>query len=195
MVETLWVAKGAWEGILPTTAFGREGEAGVIVKPREGLVITSLVSSAKEQAALVKVIKKQFGLALPEQGKALVKKDVALLWTAPFQYLLLADAVTSEARDALGSVTAVSDQSDGRAVLRLSGAKVRQTLAKGCMLDLEDQAFPVGAVASTSIAHMGVQIWRVDASHYDLLVARSMAGSFWSWLQGSAAEFGGRIEA
>ena len=194
MVESKWPARAAWDDILTAAHFGAEGEAGYVVSRGDGLVIASLVSSAKDIASLQKTVKKQLGLTLPEHGKVTVKKDVALLWSAPYQYLLLAGDLTAEARAALAAVSALSEQSDGRAVLRLSGAKVRQALAKGCMLDLDDSAFPVGAVSSTSIAHMGVQIWRVDATHYELLVARSMAGSFWSWLEGSAAEFGGKVE-
>jgi len=62
-----------------------------------------------------------------------------------------------------------------------------------------DEAFPPGAAAMTSIAHIGVCLWRVDelahASEavFDILVARSFAGSFWSWAEASAAEFGSSV--
>jgi sarcosine oxidase subunit gamma len=72
-------------------------------------------------------------------------------------------------------------------------------LAKGCMVDLHPSAFPPGAAALTSIAHIGVHLWRIDERldggdpAFDLLVARSMAASFWSWAAASAAEFGCRF--
>jgi sarcosine oxidase gamma subunit len=48
----------------------------------------------------------------------------------------------------------------------------------------------------TSIAHIGVHLWRLDAhandrdAVFDILIARSMAASFWSWATASAAEYG-----
>ena len=84
-----------------------------------------------------------------------------------------------------------SDQSDGRALMRLSGSRVRDLLAKGCPIDLHPRAFKGGDVALTTISHIGVHLWQVDdAPTYDLALMRSMAESFWSWLDASAAEFG-----
>ncbi len=56
----------------------------------------------------------------------------------------------------------MSNQSDARAALRLSGPHVRDMLAKGCMIDLHPSVFPPGAAAMTSIAHIGVHLWRLD---------------------------------
>ena len=52
------------------------------------------------------------------------------------------------------------------------------------MIDLHPAAFPPGAAAMTSIAHIGVHLWRVDERRddsdaiFDILIARSMAASF-----------------
>jgi sarcosine oxidase subunit gamma len=68
---------------------------------------------------------------------------------------------------------------------------VRETLAKGCPVDLHPRAFEPGDTALTAIAHMGVQLWQGDAAPtYELFVTRSMAGSFAEWLLAAAAEFG-----
>jgi sarcosine oxidase subunit gamma len=51
--------------------------------------------------------------------------------------------------------------------------------------------FATGSAATSVIALMGVTLWQVDdAPTYDLAVFRSLAGSFWTWLTDSAAEFG-----
>ena len=48
----------------------------------------------------------------------------------------------------------------------------------------------------TSIAHIGVQLWqRDDRPTYEIAVARSFAGSLWSWLEEAAAEFGCEVRA
>jgi len=84
----------------------------------------------------------------------------------------------------------VSDQSDARLVLHLFGPRVRDVLAKGLAVDLHPKVFKPGDVAVTLIAYIGVQIDVLDDTTYQLTAPRSMAGSFWSWLSASAAEFG-----
>lgn len=90
----------------------------------------------------------------------------------------------------LADLAAVADQSDARGVLRVSGPNMRDTLAKGCLIDLHPRAFRPGDVALTSIAYIAVQLWAVDEATFDLAVPRSMAMSFWSWLRAPAASYG-----
>ena len=63
------------------------------------------------------------------------------------------------------------------------------------MIDLHPRAFGPGDAAVTSVAHVGVHLWQIDAAPtYELAVPRSLAAAFWHWLVESAAEFGGTIE-
>jgi sarcosine oxidase subunit gamma len=64
-------------------------------------------------------------------------------------------------------------------------------LAKGLPIDLHPSVFAPGSAATSVIALMGATLWQVDAApSYDIAVFRSLAGSFWTWLTDSAAEFG-----
>jgi len=143
----------------------------------------------------------ELGFSLPSAPAVAGTAALSALWAGPDQWLLRG---TDRARlDAtlvrLMPLAAVSEQSDARAVLRISGPSARDVLAKGCLLDLHPRAFPVRATALSMIAHMGVQLWRdedeADGPTFELLLARSMAGSFWSWLSASAAEFGCAVTA
>jgi sarcosine oxidase subunit gamma len=79
-------------------------------------------------------------------------------------------------------------------VLRLSGARVRDVLAKGLPIDLHPRAFRTGDATTSIISHIGIQLWQVDdAPTYDIVFFRSLAGSFWKWLTDSAAEYGYRV--
>ncbi len=102
-------------------------------------------------------------------------------------------------RDALGGTAAVVDQSSGYAVLRVTGPKVRETLAKGVPLDLHPGVFKPDDTAVTLVAHMGVVIWRrqdgPEGAVFELAVFRSLAESFWHWLAESSAEFGLTVKA
>ena len=88
------------------------------------------------------------------------------------------------------------DQSHGRAVLRLAGARARDVLAKGCRLDLHPRVFVPGMCAQTVIAQIGVLLHQRDEiPTYDLYVLAGYALDFLEWLTSSAAEFGYRINA
>ena len=77
----------------------------------------------------------------------------------------------------------------------MSGPRVRDTLAKGCSLDLHPRAFKPGDAATTPVALIDCQIWQLDETPtYALAVPSSFAESFWDWLTASAAEFGYTVE-
>ncbi|WP_376986994.1 sarcosine oxidase subunit gamma [Bosea sp. R86505] len=190
-----WTARGAWTGIAAAGAFGALQD-GVRVQLREGLGIASLIAGREQEPALERALESRYGLSLPTGPAAVSSASHTLLWSGPGQWLLLAASGAGFAEDCAGlaGLAAVAEQSDGRAVLSLSGTMVRQTLAKGCMVDLHPRAFPVGMTALTSIAYVNIQLWRAEdgpeGAVYEVMVPRSMAGSFWSWFSASAAEFG-----
>jgi sarcosine oxidase subunit gamma len=194
-----WTPRSAWAAILSEGSFGAKGPAGVTATAKESLGIASLIVTEGGDAALAKAMKARFGLALPSTPQAAISAGRALVWAGPGQWLFIAGDRGGFADDlqALSGLAAIADQSDGRAVLTLSGDKIRAALAKGCMIDLHPSAFPIGSAALTSIAHIGVHLWRAedgpDGAVFEFMVARSMVGSFWSWLSASAAEFGCQV--
>jgi sarcosine oxidase subunit gamma len=97
-------------------------------------------------------------------------------------------------QEAVGDAASVADQSSGYAILRMTGPKLRETLAKILPLDLHPHCFAAGDVASTLASHVGATLWRLedadDSPVFEIAVFRSLAGSFWHTLTDSAAEFG-----
>ena len=114
----------------------------------------------------------------------------------PGQWLAVSEALAGDglARDLaqrLKGLASISDQSGGRTVLRVSGPRARDVLAKGLPIDLHPRAFAPGSAATSAIALMGVQLWQIDDTpSYDIALFRSLSASFWRWLASSAAEFG-----
>ncbi|PTM39923.1 sarcosine oxidase subunit gamma family protein [Bosea sp. 124] len=196
-----WTPRGAWAGILQDGHLGVAGTPGVRIAARDGLGIASLIAPGTGAAALTAAVKARFGLDLPTKPAISHSATHAAVWAGPGQWLLLAENRDGfdDALQAVVGLGAVAEQSSGRAVLRLSGPKAREALAKGCMLDLHPAAFPVGMAALTSIGHIGVHLWRAEdgpeGAVFEMMVARSMAGSFWSWLSGAVAEFGCQVVA
>jgi methylglutamate dehydrogenase subunit D len=179
---------------------GRHGAAtavaGLLIEERSDIALASVIAKRDKRFMLVNAVNTAFGVALPDGPRRASKGGVTFAGTGPDQWIASAegpDAVgfAARLRGRIGPFAAVSDQSDARLVLQLSGPRVRDVLAKGVAIDLHPKAFKPGDVASTPIAYIGVQIDMLDAAPiYRLTAPRSMAGSFWSWLSASAAEFG-----
>jgi sarcosine oxidase subunit gamma len=189
-----WQPRGAWEGHVSAGRFGLlGGEPGVHVTLLEGLGLATLIGCDERRAELTAALSSGYGVDLPEMPRRHTVRDFDLIWAGPDQWLVVsADrAIAAQLAGDLDQVAAVSDQSDARAVLRLTGPRARDVLAKGCPLDLHPRAFRPGDAALTAIAHVGVHLWQIDGRPtYDLAVFRSMAASFSSWLLAAAAEFG-----
>ena len=72
----------------------------------------------------------------------------------------------------------LSDQSDSWLMLRLSGEKSREALARICPLDLHAGVFKPGSVARTVMEHIATIIVCEAENRYTLMVLRSYAESF-----------------
>lgn len=201
MAETArsWAPRSAWAGIAQPGQIGAAGPAGVTASLLDGFGLATLIAAPGGAPALSQAAEARLGLALPATPKIVSKASHDAIWSGPDQWLLRATTREgfSDLLEALSAQAAVSDQSDARAAIRLSGSHVRDVLAKGVMLDLHPAAFAVGDTALTSVAYIGVHLWRLadgpDGSVFEIMVARSMVGSFWSWFAASAAEFGCRV--
>lgn len=183
------------EGFAVPGRYGQDaGAAGVVASERRNLGLATVAARKGQEAALDAAVRSAYGTALPSGPVTASGKDVRFLGMAPGQWLAVSDVHPNEAlasllaKDLKGRAS-VADQSSGRVVLRLEGASVRDVLAKGLAIDLDPREFGDGAVATTSLAHIGLQMWR-DGEAYDIALFRSFGGSFWEWLSASAAEFG-----
>ena len=113
---------------------------------------------------------------------------------SPHQWFWVGSCEVSEDRLAgilakLPDGFAMSDQTHGRVRIAVSGAKVRDVLAKGTMIDLAPDVFAIGQSAMTQIGHIGAMITRSDDDCFEIMVLRSFAVSLWDELHHMAAEF------
>lgn len=197
MVEL--ATRSALAGLAAPGHFGRAGASGLTVVERSDMAFASVIAKRGKRFMLVNAVNTAFGVALPDGPRRATKGAVTFAGTAPDQWIASAEGAeapgfAAKLRARVGPFAAVSDQSDARLVLQLSGSRVRDVLAKGVPLDLHPKAFKVGDVANTLIAYIGVQIDMLDDATFQLTAPRSVAGTLWSWLSASAAEFGYDVE-
>lgn len=175
---------------------GRQGgAAGVTISEVTGVTIASLAARRGASAELAAKVQALLGIALPSEPKRAASGNVSVVWSGPDQWLVLfagdARERVGELARALAGLGSVTDQSDSRAVINVSGPRARDALAKGVMVDLYPKVFATGDTAVTPVAHVGAQVTMLDdRPTYQLMVPRSFCLSFWDWLISSSSEYG-----
>lgn len=192
----------ALEAIAVPGLYGRKvGAPGVTLAERIDPGIATVMTRKGRAAALRDAVQAAYALSLPDTSRLAAGPDAGFIGTGPGQWLAVSDRLANGALAAdlaakLNGLASISDQSDGRAVIRIAGPKARDVLAKGLPIDLHPSVFTTGSAATSAISLMGVTLWQVDDTPtYDIAVFRSLAGSFWRWLTDSASEFGYAVGA
>lgn len=155
------------------------------------------VAAFKGGAGEVQVrMREAYGVELPGRIGGANGRGVDVMCFGPEQWLAIAERgpagrdLENELSARLAGCAAVVDQSDSRAVVRVSGAKIREILAKGIGVDLHPSVFKTGSAAVTHASHIGIYLWQADESPaYCIAMFRSFADSFAHWLMDSAREY------
>jgi methylglutamate dehydrogenase subunit D len=169
------------------------GTASITVSECEDYALYSILARKSE---VFDRFKSYFRVELPRSPGFLRQSSTDIICVGPRQWLVRRDrgavpALERELIAALGETASIFDQTDGRALFRLSGSRAREALSKGVLLDLHPAVFGRGSAASTSIAYMSVTFWQIDDQPtYDLVAFRSFAESLWHWLVEASVEFG-----
>lgn len=139
-------------------------------------------------------LRKKLGIdATP--GEAVQKRDFISLPLSPGQWAFVSlkdkgpgfgEAVQRKVKG-LGYV---SEQSESRVRIRISGKYARELMSRGCRLDLHSSVISKGFCAQTIMAQVGILIHLVDDDPvFDLYVYSGFARSFWHWLDETAKQF------
>jgi sarcosine oxidase subunit gamma len=187
----------ALDGVAAPGRYGRPaGNPGVIVSEIRGAGLATVTARKGRRAALLDAARSAFGAELPATPRRVERREIAFVWSGPDQWLACRHPAPAEGMEALlaapfAGLASVVDQSHARMLLRVTGPHVRDALAKGVAVDLHPRAFKAGDAAATLVSHIPVHLWQIDdRPTYEFAVARSLAQSFWHWLEASAAQNG-----
>jgi heterotetrameric sarcosine oxidase gamma subunit len=134
------------------------------------------------------------GVQLPALGRALAATDHLALCVRPGRWLILTPPAAAGASAAVwqavcAGLGAALDLSSGLNALELTGSVAREVLVRSCRIDLDPDAFPVGAACATIMVQVPVILVAL-ASGVLLLTPASTARHFHEWLMSSAKTFG-----
>ncbi len=205
-MSELMQARSALETFLPPkVSDNQEQKPGVIIEERPNICLLQMIARNNDPLQLANIMTQYLGLEKPLAPMAAASKNGLLICaTGPLEYWVMGQK--PDAIDALAAIqfkaeqsASIFDQSEGKLVLRLTGAKAADILAKGTALDLHaktllaPKTLLAEGAAHTVIEHIPVLLtWQSPAGHYDLLIPRSYAQSFMTWLCGAARDVGWR---
>ena len=142
-----------------------------------GLVLTEAmparitqIAPLRDRDAELSAALRTMGLGWPAPGRSHVRGEAGCLWSGRGQaFLVNADPAP------LTGLAAIVDQSDGWAVMRLSGPGADEALARLVPVDLAGLAR--GQVARSLLGHMMALLRRTGAQELEVWVFRSMAAT------------------
>lgn len=182
--------------IIPGRHGKKDGQAGVTLREVTQFTLAHLTAFKGQKAALETAIKIEFCIDLPNTSKKIERNGIFFIGIGPEQWVVMAydldsnGFLTKLAQVVKGLATLV-DQSDARAILRVSGPNSRRALAKGVSVDLDPRVFGEDSAATTLVAGISMSLWQVeDTQTYELSVFRAFGASFYDWIIHSAEEFG-----
>lgn len=165
------IAKSALAGFAPLTRAHSTLAEGPI--PR----ITSVAPYPGRMDA-VNAALAPLGLSFPAPNGQSAAGSLRLLWSGRE----LAFLIGAEAPSALAEHAALTDQSDGWAILTLTGPAAAEALMRPVPLDLRLAAFPVGRSTRAPLNHIQAILTRTGPDAFEVMVFRSMARTAWAEL-------------
>jgi len=177
----------------------RDGRFGATFEETVGVTLEELelsaiaqINGAPVESTLQDLLRLEESLQV---NRAVLGSAYDLIWNGPGKWLAV-----SESEDSAGFVldlrnwlehtgATVTDLSQARTVVRITGANSCDVLCKGCPADIESMrngdsmATLMGTLSS--VVHC-----REAGGSFDVYVFRSFGQSFWEWLTDASLEFG-----
>ena len=180
-----------WIGVVPARI--RSDSVSLEEVPFQGRV---LLQADGRDRPLLDRLGQAVGFPFPRMPNTSVRKDALCLWHSPSSWMFvtgegeqekLIGLLKAEAKDA---PVAITDISDSHTTIRLGGTRIREVLAKGCLIDLRAKSFEPRMVVRTQIAEVPVILFHEESgAYFDIHVGGFDADYLWTWLIEAAREF------
>ncbi|MDC0989492.1 hypothetical protein OAR29_03020 [Rhodospirillales bacterium] len=170
--------------------YGNEGSSNIIFEEIKPLVLFQIAFWPDTVSELETVLNNTLGTKeIPKPGSSISNSNISVLRVEPFKIWVrgvLEESVCNEN-------TPILDLSHSRTNLLISGKDTTNLLNRFLPIDLRENSFGIGAVASTMFHHVGVTLWRTEDG-YQLFLPRGFSLSLFELLLQGAEQFGLEIK-
>ena len=176
----------------PVTALGgatHHGSVHVEEMPLQGMIT---LRGDLSDAAVKTAVQATVGKPVPDIRQADVDGDTGVCWMSPDELLILCrysdvSATLATLTTQLGGTHAlVVDVSDARAMFRMTGAHVRDAMAKLCPVDFSETGFASGDFRRSRMAQVPAAFWMPDGTSFQIICFRSVAEYVFKLLKSAA---------
>ena len=167
--------------------FGLSGQTGVTLTEVKDLQLKQIAAWPETIGAVGAKAAAAVGCSdAPGPCQSINGSNGVLIRIEPLKWWVLGDVELPELSSDEG---ATLDASHSRTCVRIEGANAKDLLNRFLPIDLRDESFGDGAVASTAFHHVGITLIRRGDS-YEMFIPRGFALSLWELLVESAEQFG-----
>lgn len=144
------------------------------IQPLPQREIVAISAYRGQNAALAAAL----GVEPPATPRRIATPAFSLFWAGPNAWLAMSEnpGLFEMLGPRCGKFAAVTEQGDGRSLIRVAGAESRDILKRCVPVDLHADVFWPDSVALTLAVHIGVTLWREDEG-FVLACSRSYAGA------------------
>lgn len=176
-------------GLLPLTI----GDLALSEAP--AATLTGIAPFSDGAAQLCEALHAAYGMTLPAANRSTASQGARLLWFGQRMYLLQGPAPAPKLAAALADHAALTDLTDGWAVVLLEGTGAADALARLTGIDLRQSRFRRDHTARTDLRHMTGSVTRVGVNAYQIMVFRSFAATLVQDLKAAMASVAARKAA
>ena len=173
----------------------RQGQVQVQLNAHVLPSVTLISTWVRGEAKLLPTLKQALQVAIPQSPGKTVSCSLGLLMrTGPQELMLIGtrdeDIQTALRAHIVADVGSVTDLSQARCRIHVSGAKAQEALGKLFALDFRQAAFAVNDIALTGHHHVPCTVHRLGDQSFDLYVFSTYAFGQLESLIDAAREFG-----
>jgi sarcosine oxidase subunit gamma len=189
-------------GLTAAAAHSNQATAGVVIGESPHRAIVNVRGEGTDPA-FVAAMRSVTGADLPvKPNTTALSGTCRILWLGPREWWIVTsgggeEKLVTDLRQAFSGLhAAVTDVSESRTVITLSGPQAHDVLARGCSLDLHPRVFGAGQCAQTGLAKANVLICQIESTPmFEIFVLKSFADYVWQWFGLVARDFDLAIRA
>lgn len=172
-----------------------EGSSGAVSVNDLGFVDKINLRCKADNAFIQSALNRTVGVELPPYNRFHTAGKRSCIWLGPDEWLILAengdaDDIMPELDTPKAGHVAVTEVSDAFGAITMSGAHIRDVLAKNCGLDLHPSVFSKGMVAQTLLGHTSIILTCLEKDKMMIIGRTSFMPYIVTLLEDSALEYG-----